>query len=167
MRGSAIEYRKIVKKLLQYGFTVKPKDENNFMYTAVMNGHMKLVEELLKHGTDVNMLCNSASGRCLGYPLHVVTRLKWEKVSELLMSYGIDTNAPDQGGKTPICYATENAYLNTTKANVKDNPELLNDAVMKGDREIVKVLLHHALCMPVLMLTLVINMEECHCILLF
>ena len=95
-------YRKIVKNLLRYGFTVKAKDENNFMHTAViMNGHMELVEELLKHGTDVNMLCNSASGRGLEYPLHLVTRLKWEKVSELLISYGVDTNAPDEGGKTP------------------------------------------------------------------
>ena len=30
------------------------------------------------------------------------------------MSYGADVNAPDEGGKTPICYATENAYLNMT-----------------------------------------------------
>ena len=85
------------------------------MHTAVMNGHMELVEELLKHSADVNMLLNSASGRGLGYPLHVATRLKWEKLAELLMSYGADVNASDEGGKTPICYATENAYLNMTK----------------------------------------------------
>ena len=75
VRGLGIEYRKIVENLLQCGFTVNPKDANDFMHTAVMNGHMELVEELLKHGADVNMLCNSASGRGLGYPLHVVTRL--------------------------------------------------------------------------------------------
>ena len=134
-----------------------------------MNGHMELVEELLKHCTDGNMLCDSASRRGLGsaYPLHVATRLKWENVAEILMSYGGDKNAPDEGGKTPIFYATENAYLNMTKflankANVKDNPELLNDAITEGPKKSLKFFYT-----MVLILALVINMEECHCILLF
>ena len=62
VRGLGTEYREIIENLLRCGFTVNPKDANNF-------------EELLKHGADVNMLCNSASGRGPGYPLHVATRL--------------------------------------------------------------------------------------------
>jgi ankyrin repeat protein len=66
-----------------------------------------------------------------------------------LISYGADVNAQDGNGKTPIFYATQNAdfkitkLLLTNKADVKDNPELLNIAVKKECREIVQLLLEH------------------------
>ena len=148
MQGYEIEYSNIVTDLLQYGLTVNPKDAKNLMYSAVKNGYLELVEELLKHSTDVNILFNAACRN--GYkPLHVAIRYRQKEVAELLLSYGADVNAPDETGRTAIFYATEKADLEmtelllTNKANVKDNPELLNDAVRDGHREIVEVLLQH------------------------
>jgi ankyrin repeat protein len=82
-------------------------------------------------------------------PLHVASKNKQEEVAKLLISYGADVNAQDKTGKTPIFYATLNVDLKITKlllnnkANVKDNPELLNVAVRRECREIVEVLLEH------------------------
>ena len=64
-----------------------------------------------------------------------------------MISYGIDVNAPDETGRTPIFYATDNADLKITKlllthkANVKNNLNLLNIAGKKYCREIVQVFL--------------------------
>jgi ankyrin repeat protein len=118
------------------------------LHAAVEKGHLKIVEELLKYGTDVNMLYKPTYG--IGsMPLHVAAKNRQEEVAKLLISCGADVNAQDETGKTPIIYATENADLKitrlllTNKANVKDNPELLNIAVKKDCREIVEVLLEH------------------------
>jgi len=109
---------------------------------------LKIVEELLKYGTDVNVLCSATYEK--GYlPLHVAIKNKQEEVAKLLKSYGSDVNAQDGYEKPPIFYAAQNGdfkitkLLLTNKANVKDNPELLNVAVMKECREIVEVLLEH------------------------
>jgi len=150
VHGYGIGYSKIIENLLQYGFTVNPEDVNNckLLHAAVEKGYLKMVEELLKYGTDVNMLYNATYGR--GYmPLHVAAVNKQEEVAKLLISYGADVNTQDETGKTPIFYATQNAdfritkLLLTNKANIKDNPELLNIAVEKECREIVEVLLEH------------------------
>ena len=85
------------------------------------------------------MLRNAVRGK--GHiPLHVAIKYRQKEVAELLISYGADVNAQDGTGRPPIFYATENADLKiiklllTNKANVKDNPELLNDAVKEGQR---------------------------------
>jgi len=120
----------------------------NLLLVAVGKGYLKIVEVLLKYGIDVNMLYKSGYG--IGYmPLHVATENKQEEVAKLLISYGADVNAQDETGKPPIFYAILNADLKitrlllTNKANIKDNPELLNIAVKKECREIVEVLLEH------------------------
>jgi ankyrin repeat protein len=150
VHGSGKEYGKIVENLLQYGFTVSPEDVNDckLLHAAVEKGYLKIVEELFKYGTDVNMLGKSTSGK--GYmPLHVAAKNKQEEVAKLLINYGADVNAQDETGKTPIFYASQNADLNITKlllnndANVKDNPELLNIAVFSECTETVEVLLEH------------------------
>ena len=120
----------------------------NLLLVAVGKGYLKIVEVLLKYGIDVNMLYKSGYG--IGYmPLHVATENKQEEVAKLLISYGADVNAQDETGKPPIFYATVNGDLKITrllldnKANIKDNPKLLNIAVQKECREIVEVLLEH------------------------
>ena len=140
----------IIKNLLEYGFTVDPEDANNreFLLSAVARGYSALVQELLKNGADVNTLYDSTSrdGCTL---LHIASRSRQEEVAKLLISCGADVNAQDTTGKTPIFYVTENGDLKiaklllTNKANVKDRPELLNNAVRKKYREIIEVLLEH------------------------
>jgi ankyrin repeat protein len=62
---------------------------------------------------------------------------KQEERAKLLISYGADVSAQDETGRSPIFYAVEIGNLNitrlllTNKANVKDNPELLNIHVGK------------------------------------
>jgi ankyrin repeat protein len=139
----------IIDNLLQYGFTVTPEDVNNceLLHAAVEKGYLKVVEEFLKYGIDVNMLYKR---KYRSYTLlHVATKTKQEEVAKLLISYGADVNAQDKTGKTAIFYAAENADLKiaklllNNKANIQDYPEILYDAVMKGCRKIVKVLLQH------------------------
>jgi len=82
-------------------------------------------------------------------PLHFATKNKKEEVAKLLIRYGADVNAQDENGKPPIFHAVQNADLKisklllTNKANIKDNPELLNIDVLKGFREIDEVRLEH------------------------
>ena len=144
VHGDGIWYGKIIENLLQYCFTVKPEDVNNFelLHAAAEKGYLKIVEELLKYGTDVNVLCSATYEK--GYlPLHVAIKNKQEEVAKLLKSYGSDVNAQDGYEKPPMFYAAHNADFKITKlllsnkANVKNNPELLNVAVMKECREIV------------------------------
>ncbi|WP_341817381.1 ankyrin repeat domain-containing protein [Wolbachia endosymbiont (group A) of Andrena carantonica] len=150
VHGYGEEYKKIVEALLEYGLIVNLEDANNpkLLHAAVEKGYLKIVEDLLKYGADVNTLHNSTSKE--GFtPLHSAAKNKQEEVAKLLISYGADINAQDKTGKTPIFYATENADLKITKllltnrANVKDNPELLNIAVKKECIEIVEALLQH------------------------
>ena len=150
VHGIDIENGKIVENLLQYGFTLSPEDVNNckLLCVAVQGGYLKIVEELLKYGVDVNKLQKSPYGGNY-MPLHFASKYKQEEVAKLLMSYGADVNAKDETGKPPIFYAIENADLKitklllTNKANIKDNPVLLNVTVSNGCTEIVKVLLEH------------------------
>ena len=86
MQGYEIEYSNIVTDLLQYGFTINPKDAKNFMYSAVKNGYLELVKELLKYGAHVNKLYKSTLGKA-SIPLHVATKNGQEEVAKLLISY--------------------------------------------------------------------------------
>ena len=148
VQGCGVGYRKIVKNLLEYGFTINPQDGYNFMYPAVKKGYVELVETLLEHGADVTMLSDSTTGKDF-IPLHVATENEHEEVAELLINHGADVNAQDETGKPALFYATQNADLKiivlllTNKANIKDHPELLRIAVNKGCGEIVEVLLQH------------------------
>ncbi|MEY2393612.1 ankyrin repeat domain-containing protein [Wolbachia endosymbiont of Tettigetta isshikii] len=140
--------------ILHITATSLPFDSTRYIYcpkllhAAVEKGYLKIVEDLLKYGADVNTLHNSTSKE--GFtPLHSAAKIKQEEVAKLLISYEADINAQDKTGKTPIFYAIENADLKITKllltnrANVKDNPELLNIAVKKECIEIVEALLQH------------------------
>ena len=150
VHGNGVQYNKIVKNLLQYGFSVNPEHRNNskLLHAAVQKGYLTIVEELLKYSTDVNILCNSTSIND-SMLLHVATEYRQVEVAKLLIRYGADVNAQDKTGNTPIYYAVENAHLKmiklllTNKANVKDNPELLNTAVKKNCKEIIEILLQH------------------------
>ena len=151
VEGWGLEYRTIVKNLLRYGFTIDPKDAKSFMYAAVENGYLELVEELLKHGTDANMLCNSVSGEgCI--PLHVATKNGRKEVAELLISYGADVNAEDASGETALYSASEHGHEDIVGLLLKfgakidattrhDSMTPLHIAAVFGELETVKVLL--------------------------
>ena len=106
VHGYGKEYGRIILNLLQYGFTVNPEDVNNceLLYAAVEKGYLKIVEEILKYGIDVNKLYKPTYAiGCV--PLHVAAQYKEEEVAKFLLSYGADVNARDGNGKIPIFYA--------------------------------------------------------------
>jgi ankyrin repeat protein len=112
VQGRGGERGQIIENLLQYGFTVNPEDVYNceFLRAAVEKGYLKIVEELLKYGIDVNKLYKLTRGRDY-IPLHFATKSKQEEVVKLLISYGADVNAQDETGKPPIFYAVQNDDL--------------------------------------------------------
>ncbi|XP_076547719.1 uncharacterized protein LOC117610162 [Osmia lignaria lignaria] len=144
-------YRKeIVETFLQHGFTVNPKDIKNpkLLYTAVEKGYLKIVEDLLKYGANVNTLHSSMYKK--GFtPLHNAANNEQKEMAKLLINYGANVNAKDASEKTPIFYAIENVDAKVTKllltngAGIKDSPELLSIAVKKKCKEIVEILLQH------------------------
>ena len=114
-------------------------DNPELLHTAVDKGYLKIVEDLLKYGADVNMLHNSTSKKnCT--PLHSAAKNKQE---------GVNVNAKDESEKTPIFYVIENIDAKVTKllltngADIKDSPDLLSTAVKKGCKEIIEILLQH------------------------
>ncbi|XP_044573804.1 putative ankyrin repeat protein RF_0381, partial [Drosophila ananassae] len=150
----------VVKLLLQHGAKVdnQDKDGKTTLHLAVEKGYLMIVEDVLKYCPDINHQSNRSSlkiavhGYGEEYKKIVEALLEYGLIVNLedaLISYGADINAQDKTGKTPIFYATENADLKITKllltnrANVKDNPELLNIAVKKECIEIVEALLQH------------------------
>ncbi|CAG9765617.1 unnamed protein product [Ceutorhynchus assimilis] len=151
VRGFSVVYEKIVEALLEYGLLINPIHANNpeLLHAAIENGYLKIVEDIFKYATEVNMLLNSTSTKGGLTPLHNAAKKKQQEVAKLLISYGADINAQDKTGKTPIFYAIKNADLKifelllTNGANVKDYPELLNVAVEMECREIVETILHH------------------------
>ena len=106
VKGWGIEYREIIKNLLQYGFTINLNNAKNFMYAAIKKGYLELIKELLKNGIDVNMLCKSTYGKDY-IPLHVASIKDQVKAAKLLISCGADVNAKDANGETALYLATE------------------------------------------------------------
>ncbi|XP_076683796.1 uncharacterized protein LOC143376905 [Andrena cerasifolii] len=151
LKGWGIEYREIVKNLLGYGFTVKPKDVKNFMHAAVKNGYLELVQELLNHGTDANEICDSWGGE--GFiPLHVAIGSGEKVVAELLLNYGADVNGKDVNGETPLHSASDCGYEKIVELLLQrgakinaitkhDSMTPLHIAAARGELETVKVLL--------------------------
>ncbi|XP_044740038.1 putative ankyrin repeat protein RF_0381, partial [Chrysoperla carnea] len=143
------EYKLIVKALLDYGFTISPEDASNpkLLFVAVEQVYLKVAEDLLNYGADVNILHNPLGEEGLR-PLHFAVKYRQEEAAKLLISYGAAVNGKTTIGKTPIFFAINNKDLKITellisnKAKVK-NPELLIIAVMKGCKEIVETLLQH------------------------
>jgi ankyrin repeat protein len=152
--GYGIWYGKIIENQLQYVFTVNPEDVNNckLLLDAVEKGYLKIVDKLLKYGTDVNKLYKSTYGiGCM--LLHVASKNKQEEVAKLLISYEADVNGQDETRKTPIFYSIKNADLKitklllTNKANVnartKKGTTTLHAAVQKGYVKVIEILLEY------------------------
>ncbi|XP_076279889.1 uncharacterized protein LOC143208872 [Lasioglossum baleicum] len=96
--------KQMIKLLLSNGADIK--EDPKVLRAAVENGNLKIVEDILTDGADVNMLliANSSIGRRFLF-LHKAVMQKQVKMAKLLIKYGANVNAKDSEGATPIFYA--------------------------------------------------------------
>ncbi|XP_076284339.1 uncharacterized protein LOC143210928 [Lasioglossum baleicum] len=110
----------MIKLLLING--ADTKEDPNLLCTAVMNGSLKIVKDLLKYGADVNMLGSSKFGESLS-PLHSAVRSNQMKMAKLLLLYGADVNMIEHsifGQKlTPLHIAVKSNQVEMVKLLIK------------------------------------------------
>ncbi|XP_065564438.1 serine/threonine-protein phosphatase 6 regulatory ankyrin repeat subunit B-like [Artemia franciscana] len=90
-----INFKEVVEALLKYGFSISPGDVNNkkLLHAAVEKGYVKIVEDFLKYGANVNTLFGrSRHGKGLTL-LHIAVINKQGAVADLLISNKADINA--------------------------------------------------------------------------
>ncbi|XP_076290222.1 uncharacterized protein LOC143213811 [Lasioglossum baleicum] len=110
------------------------KQDPKVLCTAVKMGSLKMVEDLLKYGADVNMLDNSNyRDQTL---LHHAVIGKQLQMAKVMIKYGANINVTDGWGTTPIAYAIQNGDTEMAKllvangVDVKNNPNLLHYSVI-------------------------------------
>jgi outer membrane protein OmpA-like peptidoglycan-associated protein len=108
------------------------------LFDAIRAKDLKLVDELIQKGTDVNTVDK------YGYsPLHVATRLNEYGVVEQLIKNGATVNSTDKFGDTPLLDSTRNGtnklskllICNGAKKDVKDKHDMtpLHNASKNND----------------------------------
>ncbi|MGB0895033.1 MAG: ankyrin repeat domain-containing protein [Parashewanella sp.] len=91
------------------------------LFSAVLNGDEKVVEQLLKSGyIDVNSLDSSGSSA-----LHIAAQAGHEQIVVLLLSYGAKLEATNHNGCTPLMVAVQNHRLSIVQ-------QLLNQGAKVG-----------------------------------
>ncbi|KAK2706047.1 hypothetical protein QYM36_016161, partial [Artemia franciscana] len=142
--------KKVVEALLEYGFSVIPEDANNreLFRSAVEKGYVKIVDDFLKYGANVNMLFGrSRNGKGLT-PLHIAVIIKQVEMANLLISNEADINARNKKGKTPLIMLISSGQFygnHGARVNSQDNDgrTALHYACINGFDESVEELLEH------------------------
>ena len=79
----------------------------SFLVFIRQKGYVKIVEDFLKYGANVNTLFGrSGNGKGLT-PLHITFKNKQEEVANLLISNEANIIVQDENGKILIFYATK------------------------------------------------------------
>ncbi|CAG0904570.1 unnamed protein product [Cyprideis torosa] len=138
--------------LIRKGAVVNAKDRRGKtpLFVAIENNRHSVVEVLLAHGAEPNIMSRESPlyyGTC---PLHHATSAE---TAELLIAKGTEVNAKDERGKTPLFVAIENnrhsvvdvllshgADPNVTHKDVRSP---LFVATERGHNSVVDVLLAH------------------------
>ncbi len=85
------------------------------LHCAVKEGHLQIVEILIKAGADVSVKDNFGLT-----PLHKVVNTGHKKIAEILVEHGADVNVKDERGETPLhkaamLYTDEDELLHAQK----------------------------------------------------
>ena len=118
------------------------------LHTAVVNGHVKLVELLLKNEADVNARRDNDGAT----PLYAAAERKHVKLVRLLLENGANVDASRTDGNTPLYVAVREGHVEPVelllkkKANVNasrtdDGATPLHAAAVSGHVDVVKLLL--------------------------
>jgi len=133
----------IVDIFLDKGFQIDDINNVVLLSAAVRNGHLKIVEAMLKLGADVQ----ASNPERQASLLHLAAGNKMHNVAKLLIEHKADLNAEDNGQKTPLHYAVQNGdgemvtLLLSHGAILKENGDLLEHSISRGFIQIVEIFL--------------------------
>jgi ankyrin repeat protein len=170
IRGRAAQGRliRVLNLLLAHGAEVNARDEDGFtaLHLACAWGDCAAADTLLAHGADPNASAE-AGGKQGRYwytysdefvagptPLHMAAAEGDAETIHLLLRCGVDVDAKDRRGVTPLTCALHAGNAETARAlmaagarkvAVKNDPgeTILLDAVRDGDADLVQVLLEN------------------------
>lgn len=103
-------YKRTVNALLEYGFMINLEEEDDLVeifHGFVRNGCIKIVEEFLNNGIDVNV-----KEKCEPYspPLHTAAKHNQSEIPKLLINFRADVNATNAYEWLPLDYAIDYGY---------------------------------------------------------
>ncbi|XP_072387018.1 uncharacterized protein [Diabrotica undecimpunctata] len=136
----------MLKQLFYYGIRWIDDPKSHPIHTAIVSGHVNIVEYFLENGTDVNIV-----NRYEQTLLHKAAAHCKKDMVEMLLKRNANVHAIDMSGHTPLHYATTGGDVdiinllieNTAKINVenvsKQSP--LDLAVVNGRVQAVRLLL--------------------------
>ncbi|XP_076285249.1 ankyrin repeat and SOCS box protein 6-like isoform X2 [Lasioglossum baleicum] len=125
--------------------TERIEEDPQILCTAVKNGNLKIVEDLLKDGADVNTIDGTYQIECVTL-LHSALHREQVEMVKLLIQYGADLNVKDSRRRSPIDIAKESwnpefKELLLINGAVVRKDNALHAAVNSGNLEIVEELL--------------------------
>lgn len=142
-----------VEALIQQGVDLNAVDEDGdtALYYAVSRGYRNIVDLLLKHGANPNIVGLRRNPGELGSPLEFATDKGWYTIVSSLVEHGADIDRPGMYGATPVMVAAANGHvevLHTLLAGGADPNRLdtggdsaLYYAASRGRVDAVRVLL--------------------------
>ncbi|XP_031619380.1 ankyrin repeat domain-containing protein 50-like [Contarinia nasturtii] len=136
----------VVEFLINNGANISSSSHGTFpLYLASFYGHDRVVDLLIKHGADVNVINNTG-----WTPINVAAREGHQQIVELLIEAAADFNFPNNDGETPLYSAVSAGHEDVVSmllekgadVNIEDNDGLspMHKAVEGGFVEIVRSL---------------------------
>lgn len=119
--ASLMGNKEIIEILLDRGADINVKTEENItpLYAAIFLGHTELTDLLLSRGAEKDYV-ESQTGRTY---LHLAVIKGYGDMVELFGANGLDVNARDNGGKTPLQYAAKYGHKKIADLLVKSGAQ--------------------------------------------